>query len=124
MRCTFRTGLGLLAGAALGLFAQGVQAEVRVGALFPFSGELALLPREARDFEPPLALDGGPDGVALHRRIADLAPRWLAPGGSLLIETGAHQAALTADAMARAGLTPTVVHDDELAATVVVGVLS
>ncbi len=49
------------------------------------SGELAGLQREVRR-EPRLALDGGPDGLALLRRIVEAAPRWLAPGGLLLLE--------------------------------------
>ncbi len=85
------------------------------------SDEIALMPREARDFEPVHTLDGGSDGVALHRRIAALAPRWLAPGGHLVIESSERQAPLTAAAMSAAGLTPRVVHDDDLAATAVVG---
>jgi len=87
------------------------------------SEELDLMPREARDFEPVHTLDGGVDGVMLHRRIAALAPRWLAPGGHLIVETSARQAGLAAEAMRAEGLTPTVVQDDTLAATVVVGLL-
>ncbi len=49
------------------------------------SGELAGLSREVRR-EPTMALDGGPDGLALLRRIAAEAPRWLAPGGTLVLE--------------------------------------
>ncbi|MBE7188220.1 putative protein N(5)-glutamine methyltransferase [Jatrophihabitans endophyticus] len=52
------------------------------------SGEIALLPPEARLHENRLALDGGADGLDVHRRIAAAAPRWLAPGGTLLIEVG------------------------------------
>jgi len=87
------------------------------------SAEIELMPREARDFEPVLALDGGVDGVELHRRIAALAPRWLEPGGHLLIETSERQAPLTAQAMLSAGLRPEVASDEELGATVVVGCL-
>ena len=85
------------------------------------SGELALMPREARDFEPVHALDGGADGVELHRRIAQLAPRWLAPGGHLLIESSERQAELTATAMSLAGLETSIARDEDLGATVVVG---
>jgi release factor glutamine methyltransferase len=49
------------------------------------TSELAGLSREVRR-EPTMALDGGPDGLALLRRIVADAPRWLAPGGSLLLE--------------------------------------
>ncbi|BCJ35371.1 methylase [Actinocatenispora thailandica] len=86
------------------------------------SDEIGLLPAEAREYEPLVALDGGPDGLSVQRRIAAAAPRWLVPGGRLLIETGAHQATGTAAAMSAVGLAISVVTDPELAATVVVGV--
>jgi release factor glutamine methyltransferase len=50
--------------------------------------ELADLSPEVRDHEPRLALDGGPDGLAFYRRIAADAERFLAPGGSVLVEVG------------------------------------
>ncbi len=56
------------------------------------SDEVALLPREARDHEPRRALDGGTDGLDVVRRIAAAAPRWLAPGGVVLVETSPRQA--------------------------------
>jgi release factor glutamine methyltransferase len=86
------------------------------------SRELATMPREARDYEPHAALDGGADGVDVHRRIAAGAPRWLRDGGVLAVETSPQQAPLTRAAMAGAGLVAEVVRDDDLDATVVVGV--
>ena len=44
------------------------------------------VPTEVRDFEPGLALDGGPDGLDVFRRLLDLAPTALAPGGMLAVE--------------------------------------
>lgn len=44
------------------------------------------VPAEVRDFEPELALDGGEDGLDVFRRILDLAPEALAPGGRLCVE--------------------------------------
>jgi release factor glutamine methyltransferase len=85
------------------------------------TAELGLLPAEARDHEPRVALDGGADGVDLHRRIAARATRWLAPNGHLLIETSERQAELTCAAVVDEGLTADVVRDDTRAATVVVG---
>lgn len=41
---------------------------------------------EVVDFEPRLALDGGSDGLDVFRRILDLAPVALAPGGMLAVE--------------------------------------
>jgi release factor glutamine methyltransferase len=49
------------------------------------TGEIGYLPPEARVHEPPAALDGGPDGLDVLRRVAAGAPGWLAPGGHLLI---------------------------------------
>lgn len=42
--------------------------------------------------EPMMALDGGADGYDFYRRIAQEAPRWLRPGGILLLEVGFDQA--------------------------------
>ena len=82
--------------------------------------EIALMPTEARLHEPRVALDGGPDGLHVARRIVHAAPRWLAPGGRLLIETSERQAPrLAADAV-RARLVSHVIADDEREATVVV----
>lgn len=83
--------------------------------------EIAHLPSEARDHEPRIALDGGPDGLELHRRIAAQAPLWLEPGGRLLIETGRAQAPRTAGAMATAGLHTEIHRDEARDATVVCG---
>lgn len=77
------------------------------------TGELALLPPEARLHEPRHTLDGGPDGLDLLRRIASVAPGWLAPGGALLIEIGRAQVPDATQAFAAAGLDVTVGDDDE-----------
>lgn len=84
--------------------------------------EIAFMPAEARDHEAPMALDGGPDGLAVLRRAAADAPGWLAPAGVLLVETSERQAAVMAAVMTAAGLTAEVHEDDESGATVVTGV--
>ncbi len=56
------------------------------------TADLAGLPREVRDFDPWLALDGGIDGLDAYRRILPESTRLLAPGGWLLTELGAGQA--------------------------------
>ncbi|BDH57016.1 putative protein N(5)-glutamine methyltransferase [Tsukamurella sp. PLM1] len=84
---------------------------------------IATMPAEARDNEPRLALDGGPDGLSLHRRIALDAPRWLRPGGRVLIETGRQQVTYTIAALRSAGLLTHIEIDDERQATVAVGVM-
>lgn len=83
---------------------------------------IASMPPEARDHEPRAALDGGADGIDLHRRLAAEAWGWLAPGGALLVETSPAQAALTTAAMAAAGLATEVLVDDAIAGCVAVGV--
>ena len=83
---------------------------------------IGLMPPEARDHEPAVALDGGDDGLAVLRRIVAGAPDWLAPGGALLFETGTAQIADAVAAVRSAGLDPLVVEDDERGATVVLGI--
>jgi release factor glutamine methyltransferase len=85
------------------------------------TGELRLMPREAREHEPAVALDGGDDGLAVVRRLVDEAGRWLAPGGHVLVETSDGQVTAALEAFARAGLTPRVLTSEDLGATVVIG---
>lgn len=82
---------------------------------------IALMPPEAREHEPRVALDGGRDGLDIQRRVAAGASQWLAPGGHLLIETSEDQSPLTVEAFAANGLTPQVVSSEELYATIVIG---
>lgn len=49
------------------------------------------LPREVRDFEPPGALLGGPDGLSILRRLVAGADGILRPGGELWCEIGETQ---------------------------------
>lgn len=57
------------------------------------SAEIASLQPEVRDFDPRLALDGGPDGLVLIRRLAREALPFLQPDGRLMLEFGDGQAA-------------------------------
>ena len=82
---------------------------------------LHLLPPEARLHEPRVALDGGVDGLDLHRRIAAEARDWLAPGGMLVIETGREQAVRAVALFTSNGLAASVRHDDDRDATIVTG---
>ncbi|GGV03999.1 methylase [Streptomyces filipinensis] len=86
------------------------------------TAELPLLPAEARDHEPRVALDGGEDGLDVLRRVAAGAPEWLAPDGCLLAETSAHQAPAAVRAFSGAGLTTRLAVSEELSAHVVIGV--
>jgi release factor glutamine methyltransferase len=85
------------------------------------SDAIALMPPEARLHEPRTALDGGSDGLTVARRVIDRASSWLAPGGSLLFETGEGQVRAALAAVTAAGLVARVAVDDDLAADVVVG---
>ncbi|MYS35141.1 release factor glutamine methyltransferase [Streptomyces sp. KhCrAH-43] len=85
------------------------------------SEDVALLPAEARVHEPLVALDGGGDGLDVLRRVAAGAPRWLAPGGSLLVETSERQAEHAARVLAESGLVARVDSCEERYATVVTG---
>jgi release factor glutamine methyltransferase len=85
------------------------------------SEAIALMPRDARDHEPLVALDGGSDGTHVQRRIIADAPSWLRIGGYLLIETGREQSVITAGELRSRGFEVEVVIDDERDATVVAG---
>ena len=84
------------------------------------TGEVGLLPLEAREHEARVALDGGPDGLDVLRRVASGAPGWLAPGGHLLSEISERQVAAATGAAARAGLTARVASSQEHGATVLI----
>jgi release factor glutamine methyltransferase len=85
------------------------------------TGAVGLLPPEARVYEPRAALDGGADGLDVLRRVTAAAPRWLAPGGHLLVETSERQAPRAVEIFARDGLIPRVARSGQLHATVVTG---
>jgi release factor glutamine methyltransferase len=85
------------------------------------SDEIGLLPPEARVHEPRVALDGGADGLDVQRRVIAAAPRWLAPGGHLLMETSERQTPRTIGAFTRSGLATRLARSEELNATVVIG---
>ncbi len=56
------------------------------------SGDVPHLPVDT-SFEPALALDGGPDGLHVIRRLLALLPARLAPAGVALLEIGGDQGA-------------------------------
>ncbi|MGK5628961.1 putative protein N(5)-glutamine methyltransferase [Streptomyces sp. URMC 123] len=85
------------------------------------TGEIELLPAEARAHEARVALDGGADGLDVLRRVTAAASRWLAPGGHLLCETSERQAPLAVDVLGGGGLVPRVAESEEWYATVVIG---
>jgi release factor glutamine methyltransferase len=53
--------------------------------------DIASLAVGVRDYEPHLALDGGPSGFAMFDRLVSGAPAHLNPGGYLIVEIGSPQ---------------------------------
>lgn len=84
------------------------------------TGDIALLPAEARDHEPLVALDGGSDGLDVMRAVAGQASRWLAAGGYLLVEASERQLPTAMQVIVDSGLLPRVVLDDEMEAAAIV----
>jgi release factor glutamine methyltransferase len=82
--------------------------------------EIALLPAEAREYEHTVALDGGPDGLDVQRRVAAEAAQWLAPGGHVLVEVSERQGSTALALFSAAGLDARISRSDELDATVLV----
>ena len=69
------------------------------------SGEIDALDPDVKDYEPRMALDGGPDGLDFYR---DIAGKWasaLRLGSTLLFEVGAGQAPAVEEILAKNGFT-------------------
>lgn len=108
-------------------FRCGAAMEIRRGDLFsPFDGlafDLILCnppyiphkdlqsPQAELAFEPRLALDGGGDGLAYYRRVFLDAPRYLRPGGFLILEVGDGELGAVS-AMAQVDFGPLSLYDD------------
>jgi release factor glutamine methyltransferase len=67
------------------------------------TAELPLLQRDTFTFETPLSYDGGVNGTDILRRVLRDAPRFLRPGGALLLELGGDQARVLTDELVRLG---------------------
>lgn len=78
----------------------------------PYIAEPEPLPASVRDHEPIAALVSGPTGLEAYRAIAAEATSWLAPGGAIVVEIGATQAAEVRATFAGAGLVDATVHRD------------
>ena len=76
------------------------------------SAVVETLAPEVKDFDPRLALDGGPDGLTPYRIIAAQAPGWLKPGGQVLVEIGYDQGIAVRDLFVAAGFESVSVHQD------------
>jgi release factor glutamine methyltransferase len=64
---------------------------------------LALLQRDTLTFESPLSYDGGPDGTDILRRVLTESPRYLRPGGTVLVELGGEEADALSGDLSRLG---------------------
>jgi release factor glutamine methyltransferase len=76
------------------------------------TGELSVLPREVREHEPVLALDGGRDGLDFYRRIIPLLGARLAPGGFVMFEIGDTQGRAVSGLLRDAGFADVDVAQD------------
>lgn len=131
MACDVSEGALAVAGAnagALGLEIAFVRSDLLAAVAAPASGfaaiaanlpyiasdEVRTLQPEVRDYEPHLALDGGPDGLALVRRLIDacVAPGVLVPEGRLFLEIGQGQAEATRELLLAAGFAAAEVRRD------------
>lgn len=68
--------------------------------------ELPLLQRDTFAFESTQSYDGGRDGTDILRRVLTDSPRFLHPGGALLLELGGKQADLLNDDLVPPGVSP------------------
>jgi release factor glutamine methyltransferase len=76
------------------------------------AGDMPGLAPDVRLFEPVAALDGGPDGLDVYRRLVPQAACALRPGGVLLLEVGEDQASAVCDLARAAGFAGVAVHKD------------
>jgi release factor glutamine methyltransferase len=74
---------------------------------------LPLLQRDTFTFESALSYDGGPDGTDILRRVLRASPRFLRPGGALLLELGGKQAEELGDDLGCLGYVDVSVLSDE-----------
>ncbi len=69
----------------------------------PYIPDGATLEPEVAQHDPPHALFGGPDGMVVINAIAELAGRWLKPGGRCAVEHDDTTSAATVEAFATTG---------------------
>ncbi len=76
------------------------------------TGDLAGLDSSVKDYEPIMALDGGPDGLAFYRSVADRWKTVLRPGGKLMFEVGIDQADAVKDILEENGFEDVIITPD------------
>ncbi len=87
------------------------------------TARIADMPREARDHEPLHTLDGGSDGLEVQRRLVAGAATWLAPGGTVVVESSRSQREGSMELLRRSGFRSSARYDSDRDATAVIGVL-
>jgi release factor glutamine methyltransferase len=115
-RCAMENGVEVLRGYLAEPIPAGLRGHVDVViGVVPYvpTGDIQFLPRDVREHEPRLALDGGPDGIRLLAAAVQAAGTLLHPGGTLLLELGGDQDRALGDALADAGFGPARLHVDE-----------
>ncbi len=114
--CARRNGLVVVEGDLDGALPPDLagRVDVLVGVL-PYVPDhaLRLLPRDVLAYEPLRALDGGADGLARVGPVVARSPRWVRPGGWLLLEVGGGQDRPVADLYRAAGYRRVDVLEDE-----------
>lgn len=103
VRCASANGVPAVVADLGSAFRSGVADLVTAVVPYVPTGELRFLPADVTAFEPRSALDGGPDGLDLARRLVVDAARLLRPGGRLVIELGGDQDRELAPTLAGAG---------------------
>ncbi len=78
----------------------------------PYVRDDEALPADVADWEPALALRGGPDGLDGARQILADAGKWLNTGGSVLLELSPDQMQEAASIAVAQGLTVETIHSD------------
>ena len=78
----------------------------------PYVGDDEALPQEVADWEPAVALRAGPTGLEALMEVVSGSPVWLAPGGSLVVECGPHQADAVAQVAVGVGFPEVEVRPD------------
>lgn len=81
----------------------------------PYVPDTALLEPEVAQHDPPHAVFGGPDGMAVIASVVDLAGRWLAPGGLLAVEHDDTTSSSTVELISSTGLFDEIVARQDLA---------
>lgn len=112
--CSLRNGVpSLVADLVRGLRLCSFELVTAVAPYVP-TAHLRFLPADVQRYEPERALDGGPDGLDVARRVVLAASRLLRPGGWLLLELGGDQDASIGSALQEAGFgSPLAWYDDD-----------